>query len=178
MLFLGDKKGSYSKKEGNLYGDSFHNLVRQRPFQWTCFDGAQLHRWTLLCSLFHSCRLKQSHSILNQFQKLLSPVVSWTQKNRKYNKVQVEKYQRNPLSQNSSQSSNQFLFVYCQVWDFYVVWHDWSCPLVVCVLCSRVSLSTAKVSTCSCPLLWTPSTSMWGRDTLYPSRWVSTLDKL
>lgn len=49
---------------------------------------------------------------------------------------------------------------------------------VIFVLLSRVSLSTVRASTCSCQPLWTPSTSMSGRDILSPSRCALTLEKL
>lgn len=41
------------------------------------------------------------------------------------------------------------------------------------LLFSRVGLSVAGVSTFFCRPLWTPSTFIWGRGTLFHSRWVS-----
>ncbi len=55
----------------------------------------------------------------------------------------------------------------------FFCFHAWRVPLVICVLLRRVSLSTVTVSTCSSQLLWTPSTFMWGRETLSPGRWAS-----
>lgn len=66
-------------------------------------------------------------------------------------------------------------------WTFFLIHYHWNMRLkftaffsllmVLCWVFSRGSLSPAWVSTCSCQPLWTPSTSMWGRDTFSPSRW-------